>query len=105
MAAWDVLSSAPEWDGDDEPFTEEDLEAIEAVFQSVSKKPRPEQDLVNGRRLPNSILALQHPDSFSLSPCQGFSLAYSSLRLLFGFRENGKLGIFPNFISLLDSNI
>ncbi|KAL5542703.1 hypothetical protein UlMin_010413 [Ulmus minor] len=62
----------------DEPFTEDDLEAIEAALQSaasssssLSKKPRTNQDSHTARRrLPNSILALQHPNSFSLSPCQ-----------------------------------
>lgn len=86
-----VSSSASEW-VDDDDFTEEDLETIEAIFQSYSKKPRREQDLVNGRRLPNSILALQHPDSFSLSPCQGFSFSLFLCRLLFGFRER-RIGV------------
>ncbi|KAM6565372.1 hypothetical protein CsatA_024500 [Cannabis sativa] len=55
-------------DDDDQPFTLEDLEAIDAVFQSASSK-RPRLSTNNHRRLPNSILALQLPNS-SLSPCQ-----------------------------------
>ncbi|XP_062109224.1 3'-5' exonuclease [Humulus lupulus] len=61
--------SPSDWD-DDQPFTLEDLEAIDAAFQSASKRPRVgTQQGQHHRRLPNSILALQLPGS-SLSPCQ-----------------------------------
>ncbi|XP_050372223.1 3'-5' exonuclease-like isoform X1 [Argentina anserina] len=69
-----------EWD--DEPFTEEDLQAIEAAFEaataaSLSKKRRanPDDDKVTDQlpiargRFPSSVLALQHPNAFALSPC------------------------------------
>nr|XP_011462822.1 PREDICTED: Werner Syndrome-like exonuclease isoform X1 [Fragaria vesca subsp. vesca] len=69
--------SDPEWD---EPFTEEDLRAIEAAFEAAatSKKRRanPVDEVVTDqshsarRRLPSSILALQHPNAFALSPCR-----------------------------------
>ncbi|BBG93403.1 Werner syndrome-like exonuclease, partial [Prunus dulcis] len=71
---------------DDEPFTEEDLQAIEAAFEaatssSLPKKRRssPDDDSdgddktqqhhcrIARRRLPSSVLALQHPNAFSLS--------------------------------------
>ncbi|CAL2227643.1 unnamed protein product [Prunus armeniaca] len=70
---------------DDEPFTEEDLQAIEAAFEaatsfSLPKKRRssPDDDdktqqhhsKIARRRLPSSVLALQHPNAFSLSPCR-----------------------------------
>ncbi|KAF3456638.1 hypothetical protein FNV43_RR01292 [Rhamnella rubrinervis] len=92
-----TITSVPDWD---EPFTEEDLEAIEAAFLSASnsltKRPRPssphshENDNNNNhnsarrdssvdyrggrRRLPISILAPQNPNPFTLSPCQGTNL-------------------------------
>lgn len=80
-------SSASDWD--DEPFTDDDLQAIEAALQSASKRPRPtssndDNDQNSGsrdpptggggdrrRRLPSSILASQDPNTFSLSPCRG----------------------------------
>ncbi|XP_021834571.1 Werner Syndrome-like exonuclease [Prunus avium] len=74
---------------DDEPFTEEDLQAIEAAFEaatssSLPKKRRssPDDDSdgddktqqhhskIARRRLPSSVLALQHPNAFFLSPCR-----------------------------------
>ncbi|XP_028759733.1 Werner Syndrome-like exonuclease [Neltuma alba] len=80
-------------DLEDEPLSEQDLHAIQAIeaqFQSSppSKRPLdPSQDhCVPGtstpacdssrrirRRLPKSLVALQHPLPFSLSPCQGYS--------------------------------
>ncbi|PRQ38410.1 putative DNA helicase [Rosa chinensis] len=71
--------SESEWD---EPFTEEDLQAIEAAFEaaatsSLSKKRRsnPDDEVTDQsqsarRRLPSSVLALQHPNAFALSPCR-----------------------------------
>nr|XP_048333035.1 Werner Syndrome-like exonuclease isoform X2 [Ziziphus jujuba var. spinosa] len=85
-----AFSFIPNWD--DEPFTDEDLQAIEAALQSASKKPRPssshnhhdDDDHYSGspdpptvrggggrrRRLPSSIPAFQDPNPFSLSPCR-----------------------------------
>ncbi|XP_024922216.3 3'-5' exonuclease isoform X2 [Ziziphus jujuba] len=75
-------------DRDDEPFTNEDLQAIDAALQSASKRPRPSSshnhddddnhnygpDPPTGggsrRRLPSSILASQEPNPFSLSTCR-----------------------------------
>ncbi|KAH7513128.1 hypothetical protein FEM48_Zijuj12G0163700 [Ziziphus jujuba var. spinosa] len=70
-------------DRDDEPFTNEDLQAIDAALQSASKRPRPSSshnhddddnhnygspDPPTGggsrRRLPSSILASQEPNPF-----------------------------------------
>ncbi|ONI28848.1 hypothetical protein PRUPE_1G164900 [Prunus persica] len=74
---------------DDEPFTEEDLQAIEAAFEAATssslpkkRRPSPYDDSdgddktqqhhcrIARRRLPSSVLALQHPNAFSLSPCR-----------------------------------
>lgn len=87
--------SESEWE---EPFTEEDLQAIDAAFEaatsSLPKKRRsnPDDDDYNTvqqdhsktarRRLPSSVLALQHPNAFALSPCRRGLLAGSD----FGFR-------------------
>lgn len=84
--------SESEWE---EPFTEEDLQAIDAAFEaatsSLPKKRRsnPDDDdtvqqdhsKTARRRLPNSVLALQHPNAFALSPCRQGLLADSD----FGF--------------------
>ncbi|KAH7521620.1 hypothetical protein FEM48_Zijuj07G0052400 [Ziziphus jujuba var. spinosa] len=89
-----AFSFIPNWD--DEPFTDEDLQAIEAALQSASKKPRPssshnhhdDDDHYSGspdpptvrggggrrRRLPSSIPAFQDPNPFSLSPCRAANL-------------------------------
>ncbi|KAI4344949.1 hypothetical protein L6164_012124 [Bauhinia variegata] len=83
---------------EDEPFSEQDLQLIEAIetqFQSSASasgsasslpKKRPfdpthdhdhsaatldESTPQSKRRLPESLIALQHPNAFSLSPCQG----------------------------------
>lgn len=76
---------------EDETLSDQDLHAIQAIeaqFQSSLPNKRPlnptEDDGVTGvattsadssrhirRRLPKSLLALQHPLAFSLSPCQG----------------------------------
>ncbi|KAK4266615.1 hypothetical protein QN277_027507 [Acacia crassicarpa] len=81
------------FDWDDEPLSEQDLRAIEAIedqFQSSLPTKRPlsatQDHCVTAlsspatdssrrirRRLPKSIVALQHPLPFSLSPCQGYS--------------------------------
>lgn len=73
---------------DDDPFTEEDLQAIEAAFEAATsslpkkRSSSPEDDGADHktlqrrqsesarRRLPNSVLALQHPNAFPLSPCR-----------------------------------
>ncbi|KAM2087431.1 hypothetical protein EV1_031320 [Malus domestica] len=73
---------------DDDPFTEEDLQAIEAAFEAATsslpkkRSSSPEDDGPDHktqqrrqsqsarRRLPNSVLALQHPNAFLLSPCR-----------------------------------
>ncbi|XP_054805681.1 3'-5' exonuclease-like [Prosopis cineraria] len=80
-------------DLEDEPLSEQDLHAIQAIeaqFQSSLSSKRPfnstQDHCVPGvstptsdssrsirRRLPKSLIALQHPLSFSLSPCQGYS--------------------------------
>ncbi|KAE8076340.1 hypothetical protein FH972_014998 [Carpinus fangiana] len=68
-----------EWNVD-EPLTEQDLQAIDAAFQAATssfrkKKQRRTPDAVISdppmavRRLPSSLLALQHPNPL-LSPCQ-----------------------------------
>ncbi|XP_061369169.1 3'-5' exonuclease-like [Gastrolobium bilobum] len=64
-----------------EPFSEEQLEAIEATFQSSLPKLKPNNNNnnnkrpFNARRLPRSLLALQHPNAkaFSFSSSQGYS--------------------------------
>ncbi|KAK7387613.1 hypothetical protein VNO78_28532 [Psophocarpus tetragonolobus] len=56
---------------DCEPFTEEELEAIEASLSNPNRRRR------RRRRLPTSLIALQHPNASSLSPRP----AYSNMRL------------------------
>ncbi|KAL4380285.1 hypothetical protein AHAS_Ahas04G0018200 [Arachis hypogaea] len=74
----------------DEPFSEEDLRAIEAIESRFYNNKRPFSDSSAAkddgddaspdnsarrshrrRRLPRSLVALQHPNALSLSPCQG----------------------------------
>ncbi|MED6158962.1 hypothetical protein PIB30_037934 [Stylosanthes scabra] len=77
----------------DEPFSEEDLRAIEAIesrFLNNKKRPFSDSSAAKDdgddatsdnsarrshrrRRLPKSLVALQHPNASSLSPCQGYS--------------------------------
>lgn len=72
--------------GVDEPLPEQDLQAIDAAFQSATssfrkKKRRRTPDAVisdppmAARRLPRSLRALQHPNPL-LSPCQGTHISY-----------------------------
>ncbi|KAJ7957251.1 Werner Syndrome-like exonuclease [Quillaja saponaria] len=86
----ELATSISYWD-EEEPFTEEQLQAIEAIeaaFQSsassfTKKCPlSPTKDDIatadafhseSGRRLPKSLIALQHPNAFSLSRCQANS--------------------------------
>lgn len=79
---------------DGEPFTEEDLQAIEAAFEAATSSALPKKrqssrddesdcadhktqqhhSKIARRRLPSSLLVRQHPNAFSLSPCrQGLS--------------------------------
>lgn len=87
----------------DKHFSDQDLHAIEAIeaqFQSSLPIKRPlnvaEDDAVTAvattpadsrRRLPKSLLALQHPLEFSSSPSQGF--------LFFFFPQIKPFFIFP----------
>ncbi|XP_057757696.1 3'-5' exonuclease [Arachis stenosperma] len=76
----------------DEPFSEEDLRAIEAIESRFYNNKRPFSNSSAAkddgddaspdnsarrshrrRRLPRSLVALQHPNALSLSPCQGYS--------------------------------
>ncbi|BAT86670.1 hypothetical protein VIGAN_04434400 [Vigna angularis var. angularis] len=62
---------------DCEPFTEEELESIEASLSNPNNKRRFD-DLTprrspRRRRLPESLIALQHPNISSLSPRPGYS--------------------------------
>ncbi|KAB1213580.1 Werner Syndrome-like exonuclease [Morella rubra] len=81
-----------EWD---EPLTEQDFQAIDAAFQSatssfLNKKRPPFPDARNDagksetprtlRRLPSSLIALQHPNP-PLSPCRAnMSMRYPVMR-------------------------
>ncbi|KAL2332608.1 hypothetical protein Fmac_013821 [Flemingia macrophylla] len=78
---------------DCEPFSEEELKDIDASISSASGKRRRSDDHTARRRLPTSLVALQHPNASSLSPhpvtisvhplwsyCMGYYwLSYSSL--------------------------
>ncbi|XP_060669670.1 uncharacterized protein LOC107428937 isoform X2 [Ziziphus jujuba] len=87
-----VIAFSFKSDWDDKPFTNEDLQTIEAALQSTFKRPLPssshnhddDNDHNSGspdpptggggggsrRKLPSSILASQDPNPFSLSPCR-----------------------------------
>ena len=76
----------------DQPFTEQQLQAIEAIeaaYQSTTAKRRRENEVLcvspnSGRRLPRSISSLQSPHSSPLSPCRGiFELSFEDLGLFF----------------------
>ncbi|XP_022947132.1 Werner Syndrome-like exonuclease [Cucurbita moschata] len=62
----------------DQPFTEQQLQAIEAIeaaYQATTAKRRRENEVLcvspnSGRRLPRSISSLQSPHSSPLSPCR-----------------------------------
>lgn len=84
-----------EWD---QPLTEQDLQAIDAALQSATssfrnKKQRRTPDARDDavisdppkalRRLPSSILALQHPNPL-LSPCQAVNVRMRYPALKFG---------------------
>ncbi|XP_060669674.1 uncharacterized protein LOC107428937 isoform X6 [Ziziphus jujuba] len=93
-----VIAFSFKSDWDDKPFTNEDLQTIEAALQSTFKRPLPssshnhddDNDHNSGspdpptggggggsrRKLPSSILASQDPNPFSLSPCRG-QITYS----------------------------
>ncbi|KAK7331450.1 hypothetical protein VNO77_25675 [Canavalia gladiata] len=59
---------------DYEPFSEEDIVAIEAVLSDSNKKrPFNSHSPPRRRRLPTSLVALQHPNTSSFSPSQGYS--------------------------------
>jgi len=52
---------------DCEPFTEEELEGIEASLSNPNNKRRFDDLTPRRRRLPESLIALQHPNISSLS--------------------------------------
>nr|KYP57014.1 Werner syndrome ATP-dependent helicase isogeny [Cajanus cajan] len=58
---------------DCEPFSEEDLKAIDASLSNATNKRPRSNDHPPRRRLPTSLVALQHPNASSLSPHPGYS--------------------------------
>ncbi|KAG4923054.1 hypothetical protein JHK82_048954 [Glycine max] len=53
---------------DCEPLTEDDLEAIDASLSNNKKRPFNDHTHTPRRRLPKSLIALQHPNASSFSP-------------------------------------
>ncbi|KAH7515966.1 hypothetical protein FEM48_Zijuj10G0084300 [Ziziphus jujuba var. spinosa] len=100
-----VIAFSFKSDWDDKPFTNEDLQTIEAALQSTFKRPLPssshnhddDNDDNSGspdpptggggggsrRKLPSSILASQDPNPFSLSPCRAANLRMRYLVMKF----------------------
>lgn len=94
-----------------EPLSEEDLQAIEATFESSQSLPNHKTNNNNNtnkrslsshspprrrRRLPTSLIALQHPSPHSSSPSQGITSSP-----IFYFTISIYLLIFPLFSFVL----